>query len=553
MPGPENGYHQADRRALKQLIITGQDFTVLTILHYYKMRWIIIMLIIFLSGQSGKMLSQEWIRTYSSTTGVGYIPQFVIESYDKGYVILGHAFNYKYGLILKTDINGNLLWNKLFGNGVYQNMFRNIEQTLDSGYIVSGTISKYGTKDAFIMKLNPCFEREWCKVLHTTNQYDDYGRKIKPLPDEGYLLLTAYYEGLDQGSRIHLHRFSSIGELIWQESYPAIDSLMFGEEANDLNIIGDSNYLITGHCFYPNPGQSGGWVRPLLISVDSSGSMEWETIWGVSDFFYGKTYNSTTDLNSNLYSIGFHIGYDAQYPAMVKTGPQGQELLYSDLVDTAYFGQGQTITFMEDSNLFIALGWKDQDETTLHNGFMKADTHGIPLGFHEVPLLSHALISTAKTFDNKYITVGIHKDNSLNRWVIYAFKLNSDLEYDTLYNTSFVYDSLCPYAIPSDTTDMDCDILVMIDDKFIPLDNVKLNVFPNPAADIITVSYPDVTHTGQREIVLFNSLGMEVKKVRLMKGDEETRLDISELPPGIYFVIMTDNGRRIGQEKAVKR
>jgi hypothetical protein len=77
--------------------------------------------------------------------------------------------------------------------------------------------------------------------------------------------------------------------------------------------------------------------------------------------------------------------------------------------------------------------------------------------------LNYALISTARTFDNKYITVGTNQ-NEIGRFVIYAFKLNSDMEYDTIYNAPFTYDSLCPYGITSDTTDLDCDLLVNIDE-----------------------------------------------------------------------------------------
>ncbi len=523
----------------------------LALSNYMNMRWIKYLILISHSLFIAHAFSQEWVRTYTSTNGLGYNARWVIESYDKGYVILGTAYNYKYGLILKTDINGELLWTKLLGNGNYHNVPINIEQSLDSGYIVSGTMSKYGSKDAYLLKLNSCFEKEWCKVLHTTNQYDDYGRMVKPLPDGGFLLLTAYYENISPGTRIHLHRFDPNGELIWQSAFAQSDSLIFGEEGFDLDIVNENEYLVTGTCYYPDSGQTGGRVRPFLIKANSSGTSVWEKPWKIFDTYWGKAYNSAVDNARNSYSIAWRIGSNGQFPAMIKTSTEGQELLYSDLVDTAYFGQGQTITFMQDWNLFAALGWKDPDDTW-HNGFMKVDTLGTPIGYKEVIPLSNALISTARTLDNKFITVGIHMDNNLNRWVIYAFKLNSDLEYDTIYNTPFVYDSLCPYGITSGTTDLDCDILVMIDDEFIPLNEAKLKIFPNPATDHITISFPDVTHTGQREIIIFNSLGMEVKRISLIKGDEETRVNISELPAGIYFVVMMERGKRIGEGKMVK-
>jgi hypothetical protein len=492
-------------------------------------------------------IAQDWIRIYGEDIGLN--ARWVIESYDKGYVILSSASDYKYTYLLKTDINGAILWDKYYGEGNYSNIPVNIEQTMDYGYIISGTMSKYGTKDAFILKLNSCFEKEWCKVLYTNNYYDDYGRRINQLPDGGYLLLTRYYEGLEHGKRIHLHRFNSEGELLWQQSFGDSDTLIFGEDGYDLDIINDNEYLITAYCYYPDSGQSGGWVRPLLIKADSSGNTQWETIWGSTEYYYGTIYNSTFDKTMNIYTIGFHIGEDGQYPAMIKTTSDGQELFFVNLNDTAYFGQGQTVTFMEDSNIFIALGWKGIDQIW-HNGFMKVDTLGSFLGYKEVVPLSNALYSTARTFDNKFITVGIHYDEN-SRWVIYAFKLNSDLEYDTLFTTPFIYDSLCPYEITSDTTDMDCDILVLVDDQFVPLDKVKMQIYPNPSRDKATISYPDVTHSSQREIIILNSLGIEVKHISLIKGDEETELNVSGLPAGIYFVVMMERGRRVAEGKMV--
>ncbi|MBW6460643.1 MAG: T9SS type A sorting domain-containing protein [Bacteroidales bacterium] len=493
------------------------------------------------------LIAQDWIRTYTSTQGGGYGARWVIESYDKGYIILGDAYNYKYGLILKTDINGYEQWHKYFGNGSYHNVPVNIEQTLDSGYIVAGTMSKYGTNDAFLLKLNACFEKEWCKVLYTANYYPDYGRRVKPLPDGGYLLLTAYYEGITPGTRIHLHKFDPNGNLIWQQAFARSDSLIFNEEGFDLSILNSNDYLVTGTCYYPDSGQTGGRVRPFLIKSDSSGNCIWETPWTMNDTYWGKTYKSAVDNAGNSYGVGYRKGSTGQYPAMIKTGNDGQELFFSDLNDTSYFGQGQTITFMEDSNLFIALGWRGTNEIW-QNGFMKTDTLGNVLDYHGVVPISHALISTARTFDNKFITVGIHKVPS-GPWVIYAFKLNSDLEYDTLYTEPFDYDWLCPYGITSDTTDMDCDILVMVDEKFVPLEEVKLQLFPNPARDKVTIRYPDITRTGQREIRLVNSLGVEVKRRPIPKGEEEIQADLSGLSPGIYFAILLENGKMIASGK----
>jgi hypothetical protein len=409
---------------------------------------------------------------------------------------------------------------------------------------VSGTMSKYGTNDAFILKLNPCFEKEWCKVLFTNNQYPDYGRRVKALPDGGYLLLTAYYEGITPGQRIHLHKFDSTGKLIWQNAYFQNDSLIFGEEGFDLSIINENEYLVTGDCYYPDSNQTGGRQRPLLIKADRTGTSVWEKPWRIFNDYWGTTYNSIVDVSGRSYSIGFRIGTTGQYPALIKTSPDGQELFYADLIDTAYFGQGQTITFMVDSNIFVAAGWKNNDQSH-HNAFLKVDTSGNVLGVKEVFTVSNALISTARTFDNKFITIGIHHDDDLDRWIIYAFKVNSDLEYDSVYASPLIYDSLCPYGITSDTTDLDCDLLVDIDETPTKEEyESTLKIYPNPAREWITLTLPDNVAPGRIELKIYNSFGQEVMNKTVIPGNRMLSCSISEFSSGFYLAVCKDSHGR---------
>jgi len=495
--------------------------------------------------------AQDWVRVYTSNQGDGFGGRGVIETYDKGYIIISDANNYKLGLLLKTDINGYEIWRKGFSASAYKIIPESIEQTSDLGYMIAGSMSKYGTSDAFLLKLNSCLEKEWCKVLHTDNYYDDYGQDVKQLPDGGYVLLTRYYDGIDPGHRINLHKLDQNGELIWQNNFADNDSLLFNEEGFNLSIISKNEYLITGYGYYPNPGGSMGYRRPLLIKVDSTGNDDWETIWGSNDYFYGKPwYNSIVDNQGGIYNVGYKVDEDTRKPVLFKTNENGQEAFYTILNDTCYYGEAGTTTWTEDSLIYTSMGWQDSNQTWTW-GFFKIDTLGIIIDSKDISVPLVPVIASVKTFDNKYLSVGIYYNEELNRWEIYAYKLNSDLEYDTIYNTPFVYDSLCPYGITSDTTDLDCDILVLIDDQFIPLEQVQIKIYPNPANDNITISYPDVTRSRQRDVNVLNAMGTTVKQVRLSRGDEETEIDVNSFPQGVYFVAILESGKRIAGGKFV--
>ena len=513
----------------------------------FSKKYIFLLLVLIIKSST----AQDWVRIYTSNQAYGLGARGITESYDKGYIIISDANNYKLGLLLKTDINGYEMWKKGFSANSYKIIPESIEQTLDFGYILAGSMSKYGTSDAFILKLNSCLEKEWCKVLHTDNYYDDYGQDVKQLPDGGYVLLTRYYDGIDPGHRISLHRLDQNGEMIWQNNFANNDSLLFSEEGLKLLIINENEYLITGYGYYPNPGGTVGYRRPLLIKVDSLGSTYWETIWGASDYFYGRPwYNSIVNNKGGIYNVGYKVDDGTRKPVLFKTNENGQEDFFTLLNDTCYYGEAGTTTWTEDSLIYTSMGWQDSNQTWSW-GFFKLDTLGNIIDSKDISVPLVPVISTVKTFDNKYLSIGIYNNEELNRWEIYAYKLNSDLEYDTLFTTPFVYDSLCPYGITSDTTDIDCDILVLVDEQFIPLDQLRLKVYPNPARSLVTISYPDISRSGQREIIIFNNLGIEVKRIRLIKGDEETTTDISGLPSGIYFIQMIEKGKCVVTGKMI--
>jgi hypothetical protein len=143
-------------------------------------RTLILVVSILFSIQS---FCQEWIRIYGQ--GKDAIGMYIIEDYDKGYNILGMIKDYKYLWLLKTDINGNIIRDKKIGKGSYTVWSRNIERTLDNGYIICGTWTKFNPSfDAFLIKLNSCAEIEWCKTLITPTNYDK-GFKIQPTPEGG--------------------------------------------------------------------------------------------------------------------------------------------------------------------------------------------------------------------------------------------------------------------------------------------------------------------------------------------------------------------------------
>jgi hypothetical protein len=89
-------------------------------------------------------LCQIWPKTY--LPGGGTSPLSVTGSYDKGYFIGGWFISSDgfplNGLLMKTDLNGEMLWYKTLGDYNDGTGVLDVKQTNDNGLIVSGATKK---------------------------------------------------------------------------------------------------------------------------------------------------------------------------------------------------------------------------------------------------------------------------------------------------------------------------------------------------------------------------------------------------------------------------
>jgi hypothetical protein len=123
---------------------------------------------------------------------------------------------------------------------------------------------------------------------------------------------------------------------------------------------------------------------------------------------------------------------------------------------------------------------------------------------------------------------------------------------DTLYFDDLV---LCPSDTTSDTSGGGggARMLLAFDSAGTVGDSIKssheyVNVFPNPAQNILNLAYKANT-TGQVEFELRDELGEPVLKQTLNAGQTSARFNVSNLDGGLYFWILKDSSRIIKSGK----
>jgi hypothetical protein len=507
----------------------------------YKSSFITVILIYFLQQN---ILAQNWPKIYGDNFHATIAR--IEETYDHGFFLSAYTYtNAGWPLndwIIKIDINGNMLWNKQIGNGIYSNGVTDSKVTIDNGMILAAGTSKYsGNYDPTFIKLDVCGEIEWCQVFQSPDQ--NYGTGVIQLADEAYIGMLEYYGEDSAYARISLVKMDQNGDPIWIQQLAQEDTLIYNEEGGYLYMTSDSNYLVSGECFHPG-------LQPYWIKTDTSGNQLWDLMWqgGI-----GGAYQVAESSNGIFYSAGGFAGPGYTLtPSIFKFDNNGTAIYHEYLLgDTLIGGGANPIVLFNDSLLLTGINWRvSPNVDDGYSEILLTDTLGT---IHQRRVLLHenkVPKSIIVSFDNKILVTGNYVVDG--NWDIYLWKMNSELEDDTLYTQPMVYDSLCPYQITSDTVDLECDIFVNIAE--IPTKEEyesTIKISPNPARDLILLTFPDNIQDGMMYLAIYNLFGQEVVKKEILSSNRMVTLDVSGLSSGLYVVVAIDQRKRILKGKFV--
>ncbi len=231
----------------------------------------------------------------------------VRQTIDSGYIITGSCvpdglISYIDVLLLKTDASGNIQWTKTYDNDFFEEGL-SVIQTSDGGFIIGGRcltgsypFIEDPVSDAWILKTDTNGDTLWTKTYGGSG--NDYCTSIQQTLDFGYIITGTMNsekcypcweinENFEPDSaKVWLIKTDLNGDILWTKTY---------QEKSHGNCVvqtSDGGYIITG-CVFPDVQNN--QCDVLLIKTDASGEVIWTKIIGGEDYDVGFCVRETSD------------------------------------------------------------------------------------------------------------------------------------------------------------------------------------------------------------------------------------------------------------------
>jgi hypothetical protein len=223
----------------------------------------------------------------------------VHQTTDGGYIIVGSiGGSWLWDvLVIKTDANGDLVWQKSFGKSDGPDHGSDVLQTSDGGYIVLGDTSSYGqgSADLWLIKLAADGTEQWNKTIGG-DSFDEPKSFTKAV-DGGYVIV-GNTDAVDSMGDVWVVKTNEAGEVSWQKTFGNVDFT----EAGVCVKMESNGYIILGNLYDMN------WTGSLwLLRLDAQGTLTWDQHISANGTVDGTSITTTTDggyfITGSLYDM----------------------------------------------------------------------------------------------------------------------------------------------------------------------------------------------------------------------------------------------------------
>jgi hypothetical protein len=438
----------------------------------------------------------------------------VKQTLDGGYIITGSTSSIGQGntdmYLLKLDSMGQVTFQKTFG-GVSNEIGKSIVQLADSSYVMAGYTSSSGVGgyDVFLVKADKAGNLIWQKTIGGADW--DFANSMDTTADGGFIIAGTTYSYGKGNADGFVIKTDANGDTTWTKTFGGLKD----DEFKSVIQTSDGNYALTGYTKSFNDSLGDGWI----IRIDQNGIATYTTSVGG---LYSDVLNDVVELtNTNLYYVGSNKSY--------KNGINTVNWRYSinssnGLVLDDYIGNTNTERYNSS-----AVGLNGTVISVGYNNFVGASSDAnihvytpnlgyisyFPFGIEN----TDELFSISRTKDKGFVSVG-----------------------SCFGNTSLLKDIL---FVKTDSLGQYGTSIIGIEEK--EQTKIILGIYPNPTSDYINlkisnyknyknIHYQIIDLNGR--VILSNTINEMIKTI-----------ETSSLSDGLYLLQIFDSNILLSSSK----
>jgi hypothetical protein len=504
----------------------------------------------------------RWEVTFGVSNEDNYLFRKKAIDYDKGILFNWMGTGYTNRYLSKMDLNGVELWTKSVYNGNIIQLHLVLSDTNKT--ILGGSTSGF----PFMSSLTKCYDLNWCNNFINQGLFDHGHFMDAVLLDSNRVLAMAYLEppdiGINKTDRIYLFEYDSTGELLWYKLYASGINYPQMEYPIPYYLTKfDDYYIISGWCYYPPPDNPQLMVmRPMFIRIDQNFNEQWMLPYGADSNVVGMATGVIEDgLTGDNIAVGKLIDMGTDLTPLIHFDSLGSEkgifVIDNDSIGTSVQANVSfDIVNLSDSKYLLLTSFGPNSQ-------------GNPLGellldsnYRVINSLSHPNttieITRIDSLGNNQFLFGVNiyenPPNNYNRDIL-LYKLNADLTQAKIDTNTYVYDSLCPHAIVSDTIYLnDCDIVTALPEFPTPAawqqskQTVELTAYPNPVnGNTVNFKLKYTKYHDNMQLVVYDISGRLLVTLPITSGAKTATLSTTGFSPGMHVAVVRDNKKVLGK------
>ena len=431
--------------------------------------------------------NELWNQTYG---GIEYdLCNSVIQTSDGGFVLAGYTSSYGAGAkdfwLLKTDAEGNELWNQTYG-GSNHDVCHAMQQTTDGGFVLAGYTSSYGAgqSDGWLVKTDAEGNELWNQTYGGTADNRLYS--MQQAMDGGYVLAGRTSEDF------WVVRASDNGNAIWAQIYTGSATGSY-DAAYTIKEIISGGFIFAGvSCF----GMSN-WGGYFVVKIDVDGNQIWNGSYVIDNFFQETYCHSIQEISAGNYVFAGESGYNNIQ--LCRLAPEVQVDFIADITEE---NAPLEVNFTDlSTDNVLEWQWDFQNDGTIDSYEQNPTYIYDTVGIYSVCLTVTDSISERTELKENYITVNA----------------------------------------------------VSADEYTLSVTNELIDNYPNPFNGATTISFSlTAEHAENAEIEVYNMKGQKVENLPITNSlNQQIIWNANNFASGVYFYKLMVDGNPVDTKKMI--